>query len=143
MSWQASHFQPGQLRLTVEHHPAEVTHDAVKVASQVFDRSADIASLGREWHGKGVRFEPCAIAVQIDLVPHKQGWGGGYRPADLWCVNPSRTVHRVSPGAIASSNAQVSESFLSTPSTVCRAVSARLGTLAAQRGFGRQAFGCA
>jgi hypothetical protein len=66
---------------------------------------------------------------------------GRDRTADRWCVNPSLTVRRVSPGAIASSNTQVSGSFVSTVSTDCRAVFARLGTLLAQRGFGRQAPG--
>jgi hypothetical protein len=71
----------------------------------------------------------------------KTGGRGRYRTADRWCVKPNRTVYRVSCGAIASSNAQVSGSFVSTVSTECRAVFACLGTLLAQRGFGRQAFG--
>jgi hypothetical protein len=56
-------------------------------------------------------------------------------------VNLSPTVHRDSRGAIASSNAQFSGLFVSTLSIDCRAASARLGTLLAQRGFGRQALG--
>ena len=63
------------------------------------------------------------------------GGRGRYRTADRWCVNPSLTVHRVSLGAIPSSNAQVSGWFLSAVSTECRAVFARLGALLAQRGF--------
>jgi hypothetical protein len=50
-------------------------------------------------------------------------------------VNPSPTVHRDSRGAIASSNAHFGGLFVSTLSIDCRAVSARLGTLLAQRGL--------
>jgi hypothetical protein len=66
---------------------------------------------------------------------------GRYRTADRWCVNPGRAVYGVAGGAIASSNAQVSGSFVSTVSTECRAVFARLGTLLAQRGLSFQRFG--
>jgi hypothetical protein len=69
------------------------------------------------------------------------GGRGRYRTADRWCVNPSPTVHRVSRSALASENAQFSGWFASTLSTDCRAVFTCLGTLLAQRGFGRHAFG--
>jgi hypothetical protein len=62
-----------------------------------------------------------------------------YRRTPLACTSP--TVHRVSHGAIACWNAQFSRRFVSTLSTDCQAVSARLGTLLAQRGFGPQALG--
>jgi hypothetical protein len=80
-----------------------------------------------------------------DLFPNPAGvptiadWLGA--AADRWCVNPNRTVRRVSRGAIASSNVQVSGPLVSTMSMECRAVFARLGTLLAQRGFGGQALG--
>ena len=41
------------------------------------------------------------------------GGRGRYRTADRWCVNPSRTVHGVSRGAVASWNAQFSGWFVS------------------------------
>ena len=69
------------------------------------------------------------------------GGRGRYRTADRWCVNPSPIVQCVRRGVIASWNAQLSGWFVSTLSTDCRAVSTRLGTLLAQRGFDRQAFG--
>ena len=68
MIWQAPHFQPRQLGAAVEHHPAELTHDTMEPASQVFDRSADVAPLGEERHRESVRLAPCAVPVQIDLV---------------------------------------------------------------------------
>jgi hypothetical protein len=67
------------------------------------------------------------------------GGRGRYRTADRWCVNPSQSVHGISHGAVASSNAQLSGCLISALSTMCRAVSACLGTLLAQRGFDRQA----
>jgi hypothetical protein len=54
---------------------------------------------------------------------------------------PSPIVQCVRRGVIASWNAQLSGWFVFTLSTDCRAVSTRLGTLLAQRGFDRQAFG--
>jgi hypothetical protein len=69
------------------------------------------------------------------------GFGGGrgrYRTADRWCVNPGRTVHSVSCGAVPSRNAQLNGPLVFTLSQDCRAVFVRLGTLLAQRGFGRR-----
>ena len=74
------------------------------------------------------------------LTRNDFGGRGRYRTADRWCVNPRRTVYRVSDGAITSRDAQLNGWFVSTLSTFCQAVFARLGTLLAQRGFGRQAF---
>ena len=67
------------------------------------------------------------------------GGRGRYRTADRCCVNPSPTVYGVSHSAMVSANAQLSGCLISALSTMCRAVSACLGTLLAQRGFDRQA----
>jgi hypothetical protein len=75
-----------------------------------------------------------APSIPAQLTCENTGGRGRYRTADRWCVKPSPTVHRVSRGAIASWNAQFSGWFVSTLSTDCRAVFARLGTLLAQRG---------
>src|ERR1700747_2658283 len=44
----------------------------------------------------------------VSLTCNNFGGRGRYRTADRWCVKPSPTVHRVSRGAIASRNAQLS-----------------------------------
>src|SRR5271166_5760891 len=51
-----------------------------------------------------------------DFAPTSQRFPsgrGGDRTPDRWCVNPSRTVHGVSRGAVASWNAQFSGWFVS------------------------------
>jgi hypothetical protein len=65
---QASDFQTGQVGLAVEHHLAKLAHGALKPRSEVFDGSADIASLGRDRHREVVGLEPSGVTVQIDLV---------------------------------------------------------------------------
>jgi hypothetical protein len=75
----------------------------------------------------------------MPLTSINTGGRGRYRTADRWCAKPSLTGHRVSRCAIASLNAQFSGWFVSTLSTECRVVFARLGALLAKRGLGRQA----
>ena len=83
---------------------------------------------------------PCHHYVDDGVTPTCTNIGGRgrYRTADRWCVNPGQSVRGVSSDANASPNAQVSGLFVSTVSMECRAVCARLGTLLAQRGFGRR-----
>jgi hypothetical protein len=52
-------------------------------------------------------------ARSVTLTCKNTGGRGRYRTADRWCVNPSRTVHGVSRGAVASWNAQFSGWFVS------------------------------
>src|SRR5271166_5543435 len=52
-------------------------------------------------------------AVQLRSRFRRSGGRGGDRTPDHWCVNPSRTVHGVSRGAVASWNAQFSGWFVS------------------------------
>jgi len=87
-----------------------------KAAGRVrVQRSRDKKNSNKEFRTDPIPALPCV----------NPGRRGRYRTANRWCVKPGHAVYRVSHGAMASANSQLSRCLASALAAICLAVPAR------------------